>query len=166
MIVQRKFKISSEFTELRAVYTAGALSYIEIVALTDFLDFMRIIEQLNEEPTEIEGCRVRELKVNAQKQKIALWCQLYKMQYGNDYKVTPREAGMLKNIEVTQELVTGFLNSGEWWAKEKTIQRYTSNYNELKRISNNQQRYSGKSNGSKGTDFSKMAEEFQKRYSK
>lgn len=165
MIIQKKYKISSPFTELDAIYTAGVLTDIKVKYADNVADFMKIVREIfKNEPSDIKNCIVKELKINTQKQKIALWCQLYKMRYGNDYKVTQREAGMLKNVQLTQELITLFFNSSEWWAKEKTIMRITSNYNELKRTRNNQQQTTGKSNSATQADNNSLADEFRRRY--
>jgi len=165
MIIEKKYKISSPFTEIEITYTAGILSNIEVKHSENISDFMRIVREIyGKEPDLIKNCTVKEKKISSQKQKIALWCQLYKMRYGNDYKVTAREAGMLKNVQLTQELITRFFDSKEWWAKEKTIARLTSNYNELKRISNNQQQTSGKSNPGTQANSQSLADEFQRRF--
>jgi len=165
MIIEQKYKVSSEHSEIEISYTAGLLSSIKINYAdneADFLNIMKIAFKKNFNT--VENYKIKELKVNAQKQKIALWCQLYKMRYGNDYKVTAREAGMLKGIELTTELINLFFDSKEWWAKEKTIARITSNYNELKRISGNKQQSSAGSNTGTQTNINALADEFRRRY--
>ncbi|MCF6184232.1 MAG: hypothetical protein L3J56_06340 [Bacteroidales bacterium] len=166
MIVQKKYKVSSQHSDIEITYTAGVLSDIKINHADDEADFLNILKiAFKNDFNNVENYKVKELKVNNQKQNIALWCSLYKMQYGNDYKVTQREAGMLKGIELTPELINTFFNSSEWWAKEKTIARITSNYNELKRIGGNKQQSSARGNSKTQTDFNSLADEFRRRYS-
>jgi len=166
MIVLKSYHISAPNTEIEVTYTAGVLTDIKVIWKADDPEFIRIMLQLSTEPVAIEGCVITEIKIQTEKQKIALWCQLYKMAYGTDYKVTQREAGMIKNMEMTQELISAFFSSTEWWAKEKTIQRFTSNYNELKRTCNHKQQASGTGSGGKNTNHDALADEFQRRYRK
>lgn len=165
MIIEQKYKVSSEHSEIEVTYTAGVLTSVKINFAdneADFLNIMKII--FKQDFNNVENVKIKELKVNSQKQKIALWCSLYKMRYGNDYKVTQREAGMLKGIELTPELINLFFDSKEWWAKEKTIARITSNYNELKRIGNNKQQTAAGNNSKTQTNFNSLADEFRRRY--
>lgn len=165
MIVQKKYKVSSNHSEMEVTYTAGVLTDIKISYADNETDFLNIMKTLyNHKLNTVNDYTIKEIKVNAQKQKIALWCQLYKMRYSNDYKVTVREAGMLKNINLTQELITRFFDSKEWWAKEKTITRITSNYNELTRIGNNKQQAFAGSNSKTQANINTLADEFRRRY--
>ena len=164
MIIQKKYKVSSKHSELEVTYTAGVLTDIKVFYADNEADFLNILKTLYNHNLNTSEFTIKEIKVNSQKQKIALWCQLYKMRYANDYKVTVREAGMLKNINLTQELISRFFDSKEWWAKEKTIARITSNYNELKRISNNKQQHTSKSNSGTQANANSLADEFRNRY--
>ena len=81
----------------------------------------------------LQGAKVKKRRISEQEQKIELWKELYKMTYGIDYQVTKTNKRKVTNIEFSQELITAFFNSNEWYAKEKTIARYVNNYNDIKR---------------------------------
>lgn len=70
--------------------------------------------------------------------KIALFCGLYKDIMGVQYRYQERfEAGFLDKAPFEPELIKLYLNldpAKYWWAKVKSIQYYTKNYNNLKVI--------------------------------
>ncbi len=111
--VVHKYKITTPQTIINVTYTAGVLTSIEVELAEDRSEFSRIAAQLLDEPPVIREGIVKELKVNSQQQKIALWCELYKMRYGIGYKVSVREANAVKNIDLTQKLTTITMNSKE-----------------------------------------------------
>lgn len=73
--------------------------------------------------------KVQEVKANSS--KVAQWCQAYKAAKGLAYKVSDKDAGMLKKATVTPELLAAFFACNEWWAMPKSIGNYVSRQNEL-----------------------------------
>lgn len=67
-------------------------------------------------------------------EKIALFCVFYEKYCGLKYKITPREIGIIKDAEVTEELLKRFFESTEFWAKVKAVGYYVKNIQELKRM--------------------------------
>ncbi len=137
MINKYKIEVFGLVVELE--FMAGSLKSITFKEPANDSNAMRLFAHLHgaeadiiKRLEQIDG-KVSKIKIQSQQQKIALWCELYKMQYGIAYKVTRADAGRVKNIELTQELITAFFKSKEWYANEKTIGRYSTNYNDIKR---------------------------------
>ncbi len=170
--VSYKYRIKTEHCTIVVTYFVERLRKIEIERSEDAYELIAILSSFldNREATITEfknmSAKVRELKVNTQQQKIALWCELYKRRYGYSYKVSTAEASAMKNTDVTVELIELFFNLNEWWSKEKTISRYAKNINELKRIFTGKAKptTSGKSSGTKCQSRQDLAAEFQRRY--
>lgn len=169
--ISHKYRIRSEFCTIVLVYFVEQLREIYIEKAENHWELIEVLKLITEgrEDTiknlQSFGIKVRELKVNTQQQKIALWCELYKQSFGYNYKVNTTEASAIKNADVTVELINLFFDLNEWWSKEKTISRYAKNINEIKRI------YAGKAkqttgSGNSGTQSSRrnLAKEFQRRY--
>lgn len=71
---------------------------------------------------------------NKANEKIALFCKYYEQYTSIKYKISPREIGMIKNVEVTDDLLDKFFRSTEFWAKVKSVAYYVKNINEIRRI--------------------------------
>lgn len=165
-IVLHKYKVILDKEVFVLTFKAGTLASIEFetdISSGDTMPFFEAISSGRED--EIINrlrsiAKVRNIKIPAVNQKIALWCELYKMNYGIDYKVTAADAGRVKNIEMSKDLIVSFFNSTEWYAKEKTISRYTSNYNDIKRKA-----ITGTGNQKTHGSINDLAEAFSRRYS-
>lgn len=165
-----KYRIGTNNCTIVISYFVEQLRLIEVERNDNFMEFWGLLDALSDDRSKsIENlkriAKVRELKVNTTNQKIALWCELYKRQYGYNYKVSTAEASAIKNADVTVELINLFFDLNEWWSKEKTISRYTKNINEIKRI------YTGKAKQTSGRNTktsqgnrTDLAREFQRRY--
>lgn len=138
--VQYKYRIRTDYATVTLTYFVEQLRKLEIDELRNFRGLQWILKAIDEDRLQtLENmkkykAKVRELKVNSTKQKIALWCEMYKKRYGYNYQVSTAEASAMKNADVTVELISTFFNLNEWWSNEKTIGRYTKNINEIKRI--------------------------------
>jgi hypothetical protein len=67
----------------------------------------------------------------ASSSKVAQWCQAYKAAKGLAYKVSDRDAGMLKKAKVSPELLQAFFDCKEWWSEPKSVGNYVARQNEL-----------------------------------
>lgn len=138
--VLHQYRLTANNSEVDVTYIGGRLQTISVLNDSGSDNLLKVVRIVTIEEAhlaanaELFGIQTKQLTVATAAQKIALWCELYKIQYGVPYKVTTPEAAKVKNIELTQSLILLFFNSNEWWAKEKTISRYSSNYNELRRI--------------------------------
>lgn len=74
-------------------------------------------------------------KVDQQNDKIALFCKFYEKYCGIKYKISRSEVGMIKGVEVTENLLTTYFQCDEWWAKVKSVTFYVKNYNEIRALS-------------------------------
>jgi len=168
IIIIRKYELFYHNEKWLLTYSAGKLSKIEFETAPSDANSMNVYAHLHgtEEETiarlkKHEGMIITEIKVLPADQKIALWYELYKIQYsGMKYKITPSEARKVKNVEFTQELITKFFNNNEWWAKEKTIARYCNNINELRRTENK----GSEAETKRQSNRSNLATAFQQRY--
>jgi|GEM_PF-2766804 len=80
------------------------------------------------------GFEVEEIKKTGDQEhydKIKLWCSAYKSKHPKAYVISAKEKGMLRQVEVTQERITAFMECDEWWSKPKTIGNYVARVNEL-----------------------------------
>ncbi len=168
--VQYKYRVRTEHCTIVLTYFVEQLRTIEIERNESYLELIALFGDLKQTRSETieslkEVAKVRELKVNTTNQKIALWCELYKQRYGYNYKVLPSEANLMKNTDVTVDLINLFFDLQEWWSKEKTLTRYAKNINEIKRI------FAGKAKQTTGTNYrapqqnrADLAKEFERRF--
>ena len=69
------------------------------------------------------------------RKKIALFCGLYKQEFGVNYKVSKKDSLMASKVEFKPELLKIFFRENYWWNKDrKTIENYTKNINTLQLI--------------------------------
>jgi len=170
--IQYKYRIRASYCTVVLTYFVEQLRTVEIERAEDHWELLAVLGMIKENRTDTiaklkDLAKVRELKVNSQQQKIALWCELYKQRYGYSYKVTTAEASAMKNADATVELINLFFDLNEWWSKEKTISRYAKNINEIKRIyTGKAKQTSGKNSRSTQNGRADLAAEFQRRYNK
>ncbi len=161
--IEKKLKIIREDNTPVAtlVYILGELRKIEVEGtqenIRDIAMALRKDLKMFERELKLMGYKMEDVSEPPANQKIALWIELYRQKYGIDYKITGAEAKQLQKAEVTVESINYFFACQEWWAKDKTINKYVKYYTELKRLYSSQRR---KSTGNRQD----MAEEFQRRY--
>ena len=111
--IKHKYKISLFKDVYILTFIAGKYVNIELKNSPNDSNSMRVFAHLHGTEVEIisrftklTDFTVRELKVNTQQQKLALWCELYKMQYNAlAYKVNSTDATKVKNVEFSQDLI-------------------------------------------------------------
>lgn len=84
-----------------------------------------------ESETLTEAETVKELATN---EKIALFCNYFKMANGIQYRISKAEVGMIKNVEINDDLLERYFNSQEWWAKVKSVTNYVKNINQIRTL--------------------------------
>lgn len=72
------------------------------------------------------------------REKIAIWCGMYKQIIKEQYKMQGNDWKALDNIgSMEKDLIKIFLNANEWWNKgNKTIANYVSRQNQILEIRN------------------------------
>jgi len=169
MEIIHKYNLTLRGSEIVVIYYGGRLRSLEVVNDSSevFVHTLKGAVTILETElfTNVEGyeIKLRQLTVNTTNQKIALWCEFYKMRYGRAYKVAPSEASKVANIEFSQTLITLFFDTNEWWSKEKTIGRYCANYNELCRIEQSGGSV-GKGKSQTRADYNDLAETLKRRF--
>jgi hypothetical protein len=165
--IKHKYKISHYSEVYMLTFIAGKLDRIDFETDLNESNTMLVFTNLYGSETDmivrlkhLHGAKVKQLKISTQQQKLALWCELYKMTYGLAYKVSKANASHVKNIEFTQKLITKFHKNNEWWAKEKTIARYCNNINLLRRDESK----GSKAETKRQSDIENLATAFQQRY--
>jgi len=169
MEIIHKYNLTVRDSKIVVTYIGGRLRSIEVendsseVLVNTLKNAVTILETDLPVNVEIYKIKLRQLTVNTTNQKIALWCEFYKMRYGRAYKVAPSEASKVANIEFSQTLITLFFDTNEWWSKEKTIGRYCANYNELCRIEQSGGSV-GKGKSQTRADYNDLAETLKRRF--
>jgi len=169
MEIIHKYNLTVRDSKIVVTYIGGRLRSIEVendsseVLVNTLKNAVTILETDLPVNVEIYKIKLRQLTVNTTNQKIALWCEFYKMRYGRAYKVAPAEASKVANIEFSQTLITLFFDTNEWWSKEKTIGRYCANYNELCRIEQSGGSV-GKGKSQTRADYNDLAETLKRRF--
>lgn len=134
----RKYKVSFTRVEYLLEFVAGRLATIEIKGTADESDAVLFYGKLYGEELDVitrlktmHQVVVKQVIISTSKQKIALWKAIYKIHFGESYKGYFSE-NKIKNVDFTQELITSFFNSTEWYAKTNNINQYASHYNDIK----------------------------------
>lgn len=149
---------------IRLLYHKGELHQLEVLKKADTIDFDGLKHCITYFEDDLPSI-FRPTKTNATKEKIALFCIGYKAWslkstgHQLEYKPTRADAGMLKNIELNENLLRTFLLN-EFWTKEKTISNYVKHYNEIKRISVT------KVKSKESRNRESLGDAFQRRYNK
>ena len=168
----RKYRLSYGLNKMIVEFWGGHLRRVEIEELIDddFLGVLRSDETAFLGEAKAKGYRVRRLPHSSRQEKIAIWCGVYKKMYGQSYRVTQAEAGMLGRVDVTRDLVLFFFSLSKknaWWADTKTISNYVKNYNEVRRLAEERRRGgTSTSQGKVDGELQELAAEFQRRYGK
>lgn len=145
---------------IKLEYLSGELHSIEILTNCDLIAWDALRYEITYLETDLSST-FKKLRTNAVKEKIALFCEAYKAwslhKTGTElaYKVSRADSGMVKNINVNQELLRVFFLT-DFWTKEKTISNYVKHYNEIQRIAATKGAESGTG------QFNKMGESLQK----
>jgi len=123
--------------ELLITYSNGILTSIDFSEVKHTEDrlllpilateevFIGILEKVT------RGVIYEQVEISDKRQKMAMWYDLYKDKFGMKYKVAKTDPEKTVGIEFTEELVKHYLNSGEWWAKSKTIGAYCGQINNV-----------------------------------
>jgi len=120
MEIIHKYNLTVRDSKIVVTYIGGRLRSIEVendsseVLVNTLKNAVTILETDLPVNVEIYKIKLRQLTVNTTNQKIALWCEFYKMRYGRAYKVAPSEASKVANIEFSQTLITLFFDTNEW----------------------------------------------------
>jgi len=147
-------------------YIEGQLHAVQVLVGGDF---NAVKDHISVFQASVDTNYWRAKKVNATKAKVALWCKAYAAytaQQGEEvaYKVSGAEAGMLKNVEITQELLYIFFTTN-FWTKTKTISNYQKHYNEIRQIQlTGQNPNQGNGNRGRKKGDQSLADALQKRY--
>jgi hypothetical protein len=70
-------------------------------------------------------------KQGAAQDKAGAWCKVYNARMPAHYRLSGKEIGQLKNVKVSEEMVTAFMDCPEWWANPKSVGNYVARQNEL-----------------------------------
>lgn len=73
-------------------------------------------------------------------ERIALWCRLYKQFKGAPYKITPKESGLMRHIQVDEAMLTYYLdernlpqNSTTWlWRGKQSVHNLYTYQNQVR----------------------------------
>lgn len=98
--------------------------------------YERLIEQLPYDEKELKAwVEVTGLKIEKQiatNERIALFCKLYESKTNIKYKVSPADAGKMKGLKISSELLDFYFASDNFLFKNKySINNLTKYYNEL-----------------------------------
>lgn len=123
---------------IKCEYLNGQLYHIEIMSTCDKVAWDALRHDIAFLESDIPG-DYKKVRTSAAKEKIALFCvgykawSLHKTNKELAYKVSRSDAGMIKNINITQDLLRVFFLT-DFWTKEKSISNYVKHYNEIQRI--------------------------------
>jgi len=162
-----KYRVSIHNFSVVVEYVGGFLRKIDIeTAIEGVAGLLGMIPYCESNLLVSDEMHHKKLPTGTQQQKIALWCELYSMTYGHPYKVTAIEANMVKTVDFDQQTITKFFQLNEWYAKEKTIARYTRNFNAIRShcLGTAKESPAGKSRTEKKGDLTDLAEAFQGRF--
>jgi hypothetical protein len=114
---------------LEANLTAVQFQYIMKMLPQNESDVARFIIK-NNEAFKLSQLQNSDLTVS---DKIALFCNVYKLyKNGISYKVTPKDAGRIKSIQLTNELLEFYFTSDHWQIKDRqSISHLATYYNEV-----------------------------------
>lgn len=138
--MKNTYKLTSDRLDghLLATYSDGYLHHFELVLNTPmdefrFNAFVRLTPY-REDPHKFKelGLGVELLQELAPNKKIALFCTMYEKYKGIKYKATARDGGMIKTIQVKEELLKHYFESESFNFKGKhSINNLVRYYNEL-----------------------------------
>lgn len=151
---------------LEVTYVDGQIYNVKVLTGGDFIT---ISQKITVFESSLSLDLWKQKKVTPAKAKAAIWCKAYAAytaQFGPEvaYKISGAEAGMLKNVELNQELLFVFFTT-EFWTKTKTIANYQKHYNELRTIAltgKDPNKRDGDRSGNKGNES--LAQALRERY--
>lgn len=162
------YMLKNEGCNILVTYMNGTLKAVEFVAINseEFELCKQIIPYEEKGLLALGDYEIKKIE-NTQNTKIRLWCKLYQDCFDINYHVSKAEAGMIKNVEVSELLVNTFLDSTEWWAKRKTISDYVRNYNAIAAIAYKTGKQTNPGNSRQnGNNADSLGEAFQRRFGK
>ena len=108
---------------------------------------LRVVEHetgLSEEKDWLErmeylGYSIEKLETLSAHQKIAMFCEAYKIFFNKQYITKPGDGKKLEPFEITPEILKFYFNVKKdpkttWWGGEYTIGNFTGNYNTIIRL--------------------------------